>query len=88
MLSRERLTAIGFKEIPHFTVTGSMLYDLGRKRHLSFGSIGTPNEMLFITQTDYENKKKITDLVCLHNYDYDGYLTEEKLLSIINSLTR
>jgi hypothetical protein len=87
MISRERLKEIGFKDIPHFTITNGMLYDLGRKRHLSFGSIGTPNEMLFITQTDYKDRK-ITDLVCLHNYDYDGYMTEEKLLSIINSLTR
>lgn len=27
--------------------------------------------------------KVITDLVCLHNYDYDGYLTEEKVESLI-----
>lgn len=34
--------------LPHSTITASLTYDLGRNRQLSFGSIQTPNEMLYI----------------------------------------
>ena len=83
---RQQLLSIGFKEIPHFTIGNNLNYDLGRFRQLSLSSIETPCEMMFITQIDDENPKKITDLVVLHNYDYDGYLTFEKVESLINLL--
>lgn len=79
MLIKDDLLNIEFKELPHYTVMGSVIYDLGRKRHLSVGCVGTPNEMVFICQVDNKIKEKITDLICIHNYDYDGYLTIEKL---------
>ena len=84
MLTREFLLHLGFTEIPHFTVGGVMIFDIGRNRHLSISSIGTPNEILFICHQD---NNTITDLVCLHNYDYDGYLSETKLRRIISALT-
>ena len=77
---------MGFKELPHFTVAGSMTYGLGRNRHLSVGDAGTPNEIIFICKKNDKNSKEITDLICLHNYDYDGYMTERKLKLIIKSL--
>lgn len=86
MITREKVAELGFKELPHMTITHSMIYDLGRRRHLSFGSIGTPNEMIFICETQLGNDKEITDIICLHNYDYDGYMTEEKLILLINAL--
>ncbi len=79
MLTNDDLIKLGFKPIPHFTIGNSVTYDLGRGRHLSAGNVGTPNEMVFICATDYKDKTNITDLVCLHNYDYDGYITEEKI---------
>lgn len=79
MLNREEVLKLGFEEIPHFTVTNSMHYDLGRNRWLSIGDLGNPNEMLFIYECDEEDNRIITDIVVLHNYDYDGYLTVEKL---------
>ena len=82
-MTNDDLIKIGFKEIPHFTVGNMVTYDLKRKRILSAGSVGTPNEMLFICEIDEKNDKKITDLICLHNYDYDGYLTIEKVKSLI-----
>jgi len=88
-MNENDLINIGFKKIGHFTIPNSLIYDLGRNRHLSIGDVGTPNEMLWICETDIENEKKITDLVCLHNYDYDGYLTiskVDKLISIIGDL--
>ena len=84
---RSALLEIGFKEIKHFTITNSLIYDLGHNRQLSFGSIETPNEMLYICEIDRDNSKKITDLICLKNYDYDKYTTIEQIKSIITSIT-
>jgi len=77
---------MGFERIPHFTVANALIYQLGRNRRLSIGCIGTPNEMLFICEFDLNDFRKTTDLVCLHNYDYDGYLTKEKLENLIASI--
>lgn len=79
MINKEQILELGFKELPHFTITGSLTYDLGRGRFLSIGDIGTPNEMLFIYEKDNTDERKINDIVVLHNYDYDGYLTIDKL---------
>lgn len=88
ILTKEDIIRIGFVPIPHFTVCDSHVFKLGCNTHLSIGSIGTPNEMLFICSTDYEDDQKITDVIILHNYDYDGFLSEEKLRSIIDALIR
>ena len=84
---RTTLIEMGFKELPHSTITASLTYDLGRNRQLSFGSIETPNEMLYIYEIDDKDPRKITDLVCLRNYDYDGYTSIEQIKSIINLIT-
>lgn len=41
--------------------------------------------MLFICGTS-QDPKEITDIITLHNYDYDKWLTIEKVQNIINSL--
>ena len=84
---RLALIGIGFKELPHFTVTNNLVYDLGRNRHLSIGCLETPNEMLFICETDNNEPKHIEGLVCLKNYDYDGYIDFKMVKSIITSIT-
>lgn len=84
---RSTLIELGFKEIPHSTITASLTYDLGRNRQLSFGSIQTPNEMLFIYEVDEKDSRKINDLVCLRNYDYDGYTNIEQIKELIKFLT-
>lgn len=85
-MTNEDLIEIGFERIPHFTIGDTIVYDLGRRRQLSATGIGTPNEFLFISVIDAENPKRITDSICLHNYDYDGYLTIEKVVSLIASI--
>ena len=83
-MTNEDLISIGFKPMPHFTVMNSVVYDLGRDRQLSAGCMGTPNETLFISEPrEIEDNIIIRDLVCLHNYDYDGYLTIEKVKGLI-----
>jgi len=78
--------SLGFKPIKHFTIGGNLIYDLGRNRQLSASSVGTPNETIFICQISDEDEKEITDLVCVHNWDYDKEMTEDKLKMMINSL--
>lgn len=82
MISKDDLLELGFQEIPHFTVMGSVVYELGRNRLLTVGCAGTPNETMFIVE-----KSKVgdhyTDLVCMHNHDYDGYLSKESVAALI-----
>jgi len=85
-MTNKDLIEIGFKKIPHFTIANSVIYPLGRHRLLSAGCVGTPNEMLWICETDNQNETKITDLVCIHNWDYDGTLTIEKVKTLINTI--
>lgn len=77
---------LGFTELQHFTIGDSLIYDLGRNRHLSLSNAGSPNEMLMICERDDKNPKLNSDVIVLHNYDYDGYLTKEKLETLINAL--
>jgi len=86
-LCKDDLLNLNFKEIQHFTISNSLIYNLGRYRQLSVSCIGTPNEMLWVCQIDDKNEKNITDLICLHNYDYDGYLTVDKIVGLINLIS-
>ena len=83
-MTREELKEIGFKEIPHYTVMNSLIFEIGRKRQFSIGSLGTPNEMMFLAEIDVENNKKYSSVIVIHNYDYDGFLTIEKVKALIN----
>jgi hypothetical protein len=83
-MGKHQALRMGFKELPHATIGDIIVYDLGNDRQLSIGSIGTPNEMVTISQSEPDDYRKITDVVRLHNYDYDGYLTEERLMEFMS----
>lgn len=88
MLTRDEVLNEGFSEITHLTLMNVLFYKLGRRRYLSFGCIGVPNEIMSICEVvDENNPKLIRDLVILHDFDYDGYMTLEKLRTIIKGLT-
>jgi hypothetical protein len=86
MITNQQLIDIGFKEILHFTIGNNVTFDLGRDRNLSASGVGTPNEFLYICETDKDDKRKINDLICIHNYDYDGYMTLDKVQGLIDLL--
>ena len=86
-LKQEELLAIGFEKISTFTVNNCLIYKLGRGRILQIGDVGNFNEMLCISQLDAENDKKISDIIVLHNYDYDGFITLDKIKTLIALLT-
>ncbi len=83
-MTREELLEIGFTEMPYATIMGSLYYDLGRSRQLSVGCIGTPNEMVFLTERDETER----DIIVLRNYDYDGYTDLDTIKTIITAITK
>lgn len=82
--TEENLLDIGFKKVPHFTITNTLTFDLGRNRILSVGDLDNPNCMMYICETD-ENGK-YTDLVNIHNFDFDGILCIHKVQNLIELL--
>ena len=85
-INKEILTQLGFKPLPHFTVMDSLVLDLGRNRSLSIGCVGNPNEMVFLKEIDVDGRT-INDLVCLRNFDYDGYTHVHDIQNIYSSIT-
>lgn len=86
-MNKDDLKELGFKPITTFTVADNLIFDLGRNRQLSISNVGTPNEMLYICQIETEaGGIRITDLICLHNYYYDGYLSTDILKMLISCL--
>lgn len=82
-MTKQDLLRLGFTEPPHRTIGDIVSYDLDNDRAVSISDIGTPNEYVAITQSNPDNPYEITDVVRLHNYDYDGYLTEERVLDFM-----
>lgn len=81
-LSDADLIEIGFQNLAHFTVGQQSKYPLSRRRYLSAMCIGTPNESIWLGHKDKDGT--VTDLVCIHNYDYDGFITAERLKALID----
>lgn len=76
------------KSIPHFTVGGNLLIDIGRSRHMSIACVGTPNEVIFLSCCNIDDDRKIEDAVCVHNFDYDGYMPIHRLQNLFSDLTQ
>ncbi|SBV91848.1 hypothetical protein [uncultured Dysgonomonas sp.] len=83
-LTEDILLKAGGYKLPHMTVTDSVLFDIGRDRILSIGCIEDCNQMAWLQHIE---GKKVTDLVCIHNYDYDGWLYLHTLQNLFKSLT-
>lgn len=85
-MTTDDLVRLGLNPLPHFTIMNSHVKYLGRNKFISVGNVGTPNEMVYLYEVhDYE-PRKIMELINIHNYDYDGYLTEEKLVNLLKWL--
>lgn len=80
----EYLKTLGFVRRGDNAVFNFHVKDLGRYREMSLWHVGSPNEMLFISELERGPiKNKVSDAVVLHNYDYDGQLTKERLEEIV-----
>lgn len=83
-ITKELAVKLGFKELPHFSIGNSLILDVGRRRYLSLSDLDNCNCMLYLCERQCEYTKEVSDLICLHNYDYDKELTLERLERIIN----
>lgn len=83
-LTEEWLERLGFERLPHFTVGNTMLKNIGRNRVISVSCVGTPNLMVTLQEV---NGKQVTDLVVVHNYDYDGPMHVHQLQNLYHALT-
>jgi len=86
-LTEEWLVRAGGKRLPFPSILNPLIFDIGRNRILSCGCVGTPNEMIWICEVNATDSQKIDDLVCVHNYDYDGYMPVHRFQNIHHSLT-
>lgn len=78
-IKEEDVIKMGFFKYQKFLTF--YIYDLEDGKHLSLSNLGTPNEFLFIC--DGKNIERPTDVICIHNYDKHGYMTLNKMKSII-----
>jgi hypothetical protein len=87
---REELIQLGFEELPHRTIGNSLIYYIRSKynktRILSISDLNTPNEFITIGELKADNKT-YEDLTVIHNYDYDGNITVERLKALLFGLT-
>lgn len=74
----------GFYQLQHFTIPNNWMYSLGRDRYISIACVGTPNEMVFLTE---ESQMEVKSVVVLRNYDYDGKTYLHQIQNIIFDLT-
>ena len=86
-ISKDDLIDLNFKQVKHIFLESYTL-DIGRDRSIDVSSPGAPNEMVFISQHDYNDYRNIEDIITLKNYDYDGYITVEELETLIEFFTK
>lgn len=89
-LTEQWLDKFGFFPHAYFTVRNSWMYNLGRNRQITIGSVGSPNCMVFLQEIgrDSDGNERIDDLICLHNFDYDGKLYVHDLQNIVFAISR
>jgi hypothetical protein len=87
-MTDEELFELGFVPLKHYTIGNSLIYQLSKKRQLALSCRRTPNEMLFLCEMDEKDTNEVSDLVCLSNYDYNGYLTLDIIKILINIIER
>lgn len=75
------------KQNPISIIQFSYYLDLGRNKILSLSDIGLGNEMICLCEIDAKDKTKITNVIFLHNIDYDGRISLNKFQNIVFDLT-
>ena len=86
-LNEDWLVRLGGEKLPYHNILNSIFFKVGRNRIVSVGNVGTPNEMIWLCQVNATNDKIIDDLICLRNYDYDGYTPVHTFQNLIHALT-
>ncbi len=85
-LTEEWLVKLGFEPLPFVNILNSYTKSIGRGRIISIGNVGTTNEMIWLCEVNATDSKKIDDLVCVRNYDYDKYTHVHSLQNLYYNL--
>lgn len=85
-LTEEILLKCGFEKIPHFNIGNASIKHIGRDRHISISSVGTPNEIIALVDQSGEDIAN-SDVIIVKNYDYDGYTNLHQLQNLYFALT-
>jgi hypothetical protein len=75
------------EQIKTFTVLPSFIINLTRRRRLAI-SVEPGNTYIYLQEYDENDYRKVLDLVCLFNSDYDGELYVHYLQNLYFSLTK
>jgi len=84
-LSPDILEKAGFYQLPHFTVQNSWIISIGRDRFITVACVGTPNEMVFLTE---EVPPEVKAVIVIRNYDYDGKTYLHDIQNIYKDFTK
>ena len=88
---RKELLDLGFEELPHPAIGQPLIFKIkrrfGKTRILSVGSLQTPNEIVSIGELKLSNDKEYEDLTIISNYDYDGYISLDRIKALLFGLT-
>ena len=89
---KKRLIELGFEEKGIKNSLIGEIYSLqikskhGKRRSISVSNPETPNEIIAIAEFK-RDPEIIEDLVVVHNYDYDGYISIDRIESLVFALT-
>lgn len=87
----EELINLGFEHNTISKITDDLDYYIKTKfdkiRTITITDINTPNEMIFFKEGDSKKNDIDDDIVVLHNFDYDGYITIERIKALMYGLT-
>lgn len=88
---RKELIKLGFEELPHKTLGNFLIYKIiskhNKTRIISIGFLQTPNEIVSIGELK-SNNLDYEDLTVISNFDYDGYITLERIVFLLKGLDK
>lgn len=87
---KEELLKLGFIENPMMTIIHCFNYFIESKYNtntVTISDLGTPNEVIAFRNGDSRLNNHKDDLVFLHNFDYHGYISLERIKSLMYGLT-
>lgn len=85
-LTEQWLLDFNFTKPPHFTVDNSYSITISRNRKLIVSSVGTPNLMVALCTVDDAGIG--TDIIVLHNWDYDKEIYVHNLQNIYHVVSK
>jgi hypothetical protein len=84
---KQQLLNIGFLEEVSLSTCNSLFYDLSRNRMIMITGVGTEKEIGHLCEMSYPDDETYDQMVCFHDYEFDGYITIDRVMLLIYSIT-